>query len=574
METRDESPSRRLDLWALALAFLSVAAQGHRFGVGNHEILIAQARRVLDSGYLAHDWSLNADAHHPLITHALGFGFHLIGEPLALLLAHLATRLLLLAGMQRLCRALVPGAPAAASIAAMALAVLEPRIPIGGHYLQGGQFEAAFLGMAAAVWTLAFGVRWIEGEAPWWKFGLAAGFAALVHLFIGLPAMAVVLLAGFAKRRGAIAREAVLCCAVAAVVGAPSLGPAALQQFASAERPLPDRLVIALLEARHPHHHMPWTWPATAWAELAAVLAACAAALARSRARMGVPCMLLGWYVATGALFWLCTWFMVAPTVVFFQAFRLTGLLLAVGACGIASLACSAAPARGWWGIALAVALVASFRVPPAFAVVATVVLLVTRKGVDPRPATDSGQLPLAPALGTLAIGLATVGALQFAEPLRAAANRMHFEHWLVEIPGGDADRALLASHIQKKTAADAILLVPPGSAGFRIGDRRAIVADMKFVPFTNAALAQWAERILLLTGRLAIDDAGRADRLADAIVAWRNGSAARALSEAELDGVAARCGASWIVTDDGRAPTSPTDVEVGRWRLREAVAP
>jgi len=565
MATADESPSRRLDLWALAFAFLSVAAQGHRFGVGNQEILIPQVRRFLDPLYLANDWSLNGDTHHPLLTAGLAVATKVLGEPLAFLAAHLATRFLLLAGMHRLCRALVPQAGFAACLAAMLLAVLEPRVPIGGHYLQGGQFEGAFLGMAAAVWTLSMGTRWIAGEARWWKFAVAAGFAILLHLFIGLPAMAVVLLAAVAKRREAILREAAMCCGLAAAIGAPSLVPAARGFLSAPKLPIPDDLVLALLEARHPHHHMPWTWPVGAWFELAGVLAVCGIALRRAGARMAVPATLLAWYVATGALFWYCAWRLVAPAVVYFQAFRLTGLLLAVGACGVAVLAEGfAARRRGWW-IAAAVVLVASFRVPPAFVVAGIAALAAAWKHPLPAPI----PFPRSPriAVAFAAVGAVAVATLQFASPVRNIANAIHREHWRVDCEPADPDRRAVGEWIRRNTAPDDILLVPVDSVAFRTADRRAIVVDLKFVPFTNAALSEWGKRILPLLDRTFADDGG----FREAVIQWRNGAPGGPVPDATLDELAELYGAAWIVTSDGRPQAPGAAFASGPWSIRRA---
>ncbi|MDK2971501.1 MAG: hypothetical protein PWP23_1256 [Candidatus Sumerlaeota bacterium] len=570
------TPTARLcDAWALALAFLSLVIQGHRFGVGIQEILLVQVRRAIDPEYLSADWLVGAQTHHPLMTALLALLVRLVGESLAFLLAHLATRFFLLTGLHRLCRALIPKARLA-PLLVMVLAIFEPRLRIGSHYLQGGHFEVAFLGMAAAVWTLALGVRWLHGEAPWWKVALSAGLTILVHLFIGLPVLAILLFSAL-LRPGIGLRpqlwDAARLLLLALLIALPSLGPAAWSFFHPGETPLSPALLIAVLEARHPHHHMPWTWPAGDLVLGALLLPTLFLLLRRYSERPALPVVLFVWYLATALLFVVSTWFLVLPVVAYFQAFRLLGLLLAVGACGAAAaIECLLLPAdrlagyRGVLRVLAALALCILFRVPVLFVPAALFLLWRTRDvstaSVEEAPAPCLLRLwPLA-----LAAGLLGVLLLQFAPPFRALANRFHGEHWLASIEPRTASRRELAEWVRVNTAGDDVFLIPPDLHGFRLVEQRPVVADWLYVPYENAPLWEWARRHLAqsaLPEAQAAPLASTPDALdAAALLAWRRHATEpfALLPPSGRVPVARRFGATYLIhpTPAGTPPFPP----------------
>ncbi len=567
MHRQPESPSRFYDLWAVALAVASVLLQGHRFGVGNQEWMIAAMRMAADADLLANDAFLRGGVPHTAHIAVLSRIASVFGESGAFLAAHLVTRLILMTGIWRLCAALVPRRRLA-PLFAMIVVAFEPRIWIGGHFLQGGHYEGAFLGMAVAVWTLAMGARWIADGTSWRMAALSAGAGVLVHLFIGLPVLAIVLLAYLVHRRSRPGFDSVAPFLVLSLgIALPALIPAVTGFFLEGEKPLSDKLLIAVLEARHPHHHMPWTWPAREWAELAAVLATGAMLLRLAAARTALPTTLLVWYAATGALFWYCAEKMVAPSVVYFQSFRLLGLLLAVVACATGAL-CSriVEVLPGLRGTMLVALCAVSFRFPFAFAVVAILIVATLPRqctGMHGRHFAKRELHWLVAAAGLLAIGT-----LQLSPALRRAANTIRHEYWLAEVPV-TPERTALAEWIRSETLPGDMLLVPMDAGDFRVVEERAIIVDLKYVPYRNAELAEWARRVLLSTGRLRVGEAN-SPAFDEAILAWREGSATQEVPLDERFRIAERYGANWVVVRGGEKGAGAA-FESGPWSVYAA---
>ncbi len=579
-QPHDEQPWWRWDLWAVALAMVAIAAQGNRFGVGNQDWQIAAMRRVADPSYIINDWSMSVSLPHEALTHLLAWMAAVTNESWSILLMHIATRVLLMMGAWRLARALVPRARLA-PLMVMAMTFFEPRFWVGGHFLQGGHWEAAYLGMAAGVWILAQGVAWIAGEGHWSKVGFWGGFGVFVHLFIGIPVLTVVflaaLLAWFRKEKPFPFWEFFAAGGLALLVGAPAWIPAANGFFRPGEEPLSNALLITILEVRHPHHHMPWTWNSLHLIMAALTLTAGWVALDRVKARPLVPWVLLAFYVGSSALFVYATWTLTMKAVVYFQAFRLLGLLLIVAACSVATLAediVQPLVRRGgfWKGLAWGVVgiTLVTFRFRGAFILLAMILIILSfrSESSDDEPGSFgdlSSQWFRIGWIPVVVAGACGILALQTIAPVRHFANRHHHEHWLVSVDSQDPARRELTDWIATNTDPQAVLLVPPGEIGFRIAEKRAIVVDWKSVPYENAPLWEWIQRNLILTNSLPSDFNGESDDAAPVLEKMRREPDAKAwmdgyntLTLRDLRAIAQRYGAKWIVTYTHKTNETP----------------
>lgn len=491
---------RFLDWCAILLTPWLILLQGHRFGVGNHDTLLSFLRRLHDPYYLASDYMMSTPPVHPQLLDVMLPLVSSWGENGAFLLLHIAARLFLLMGIWRLCMALVPGRPWVA-VAAMLGTLAEPRLQLGAHYLQGGHFEPAFLGMAAAVWTLAIGIRFARGESHWMSLALAAGFGFFSHLFIGGPIFVVVFAVTFLLGRRDFAW-------IFALLGALFLGsitwlPALTGFLKASGGSISGEQVIQLLQFRHPHHHQPWTWPLIDFIQAGVFLSASAWAWWNltppqdRNTRLGIPGGLLLWFALTCAAFTVFGLIQKVPILAYLQPFRLLSLLLMMGLIASLEAARRTAAAISWWGQALVLgAVLLMFRLE------ALVPLAVYTIWCVKRPVASSELAGWIPRRRWLAVGafvgFAGIMTLQRHDELRDFANRLRREHWLVDVAPQDPARRELAAWIRTHTPGSALFAIPPGMEGFRIWERRAIVVDYKNVPYRAPDLAEWAERIAL----------------------------------------------------------------------------
>jgi hypothetical protein len=437
---------------------------------------------------------------HPQLLHAIAPLVGNFGENGAFLLLHFATRLFLLMGVWRLALALLPGRPLIAALAMLAT-FAEPRLRVGSHYLQGGHWEPAFLGMAAAVWTLAVGVRFARGEAHWISLALAAGFGFFAHLFIGGPIFVVVAAATFLAGR----RDRAWLGAVAGSVALGSVTwlPALVGFLQGSDGSISGRQVIQLLQFRHPHHHQPWTWPVMDFVQAGVFLAAGACCWWRvtapgARRVLAVPAVLLAWYVVTCAAFTVAGWMQVVPVLAYLQPYRLLSLMLLIGLVGMLEATWRAtAGGRLSFRVVAMISMVVLFRFNTLLGplVLASYAAVCAGRAGDLSPWWAPRRRWLA--LGA-AVGVVGIIVLQKSDSLRALANRVHREHWLVAVEPGDPDRRELAAWVRANTPGHAVFAIPPAMDGFRIWERRAVVVDLKNIPYRPPDMAEWAHRYAL----------------------------------------------------------------------------
>lgn len=498
-----------LDGLALLLTPWTILVQGHRFGLGNHDTLLSFIRRLNDPAYLVNDWMLSTPPVHPQMTHLLAALCDRAGEPGAFLLAQFATRLILLMGIWRLVLALLPGRTLVA-VLAMAGSVLEPRFHLGGHYLQGGHWEPAFLGMAFAVWIIALGIEYAEGRGSWIGLSLAAGLGIFSHFFITLPVFFVVVAGVVWRRRDW--REVTKIVALALFLGAPSWAGAVKGFFLPDAAPLTGREVISVLQFRHPHHHQPWTWPVADFVQCGLLLVAGAVAWSRlltgnDRRRLLIPALLLGYFVMSCTAFWICGRLQVLPVLAYLQPFRLLSLFLLSIQIAVLAVAGRVLPARSTWllvvtGVGLLL-LMRLTNVWGALVVALNLGFLALQMRPENAPAREELVVGRGMRLALTIAGFLGIALLQWNDSLQALVNRIHPEHWRARVEPNSSARAQLAEWIGTHTSPSDVFAIPPNMGYFRIWEKRAVVVDMKNVPYRNADLKEWGERISLASNGL-----------------------------------------------------------------------
>jgi len=494
---REQEPN--LDLVAIALTPLTILLQGHSFGLGNYDTLLTFIRRINDYTFLSGDWMLTTPPVHPVLLNLIAGPCAWWGEANAFLLVQVLTRALLLCGVWRLVLALLPGALRVA-LATMAVTVLEPRLQLGGHYLQAGHWEPAHLGMAFAVWIIAEGIRLTSGRGHWITFTLVGGFGIFSHLFICLPVFALTF-GAIAWKSSLPAKQLAISIVSALFIGSPMLIPAVQGFFSPESSPLSGSEVIAVLQFRHPHHHQPWTWPLTHYLQAIHFLAAACFVWRKllhgdARRRLVIPAILFAYFIASCVAFTVFGALHTLPIIAYFQCFRLLSLFLLMGSIAafatIDTLVVRSVP------FLLACVLFAvgmSFVQFLGTAIMAVAMVLLARRAAG-REVAPGFRVHRGLAVATALLGFAGLLAMQFSPRLQSLANGARRDHWHSDSLPDLAQRAALAKWIRGNTSPDALFAIPPQMGYFRTWEERAIVADMKNIPYRNADMKEWADRI------------------------------------------------------------------------------
>lgn len=497
------STSLQMDLFALALTPLLVIIQGHRFGVGNQDFLISFLRRLANPDWLSGDWMMGTPVPHPQLLVIVSPICQLLGEPTTFLLLHLATRALLLMGIWRLVLELLPGRNYTA-VSAMVFTLAEPRLRVGSHYLQGGNWEPAFLGMAFSVWILALGCRILRKDSgvatkDYFQLGLFAGGGLYSHLFIAGPVMAIVFATLFFSSLRKWQFWASLL--VVLFLGAPSWIYALKGFFFPPSGGLSGVEVIRVLQFRHPHHHQPWTWPVTHWFQWSAILISTVIGWWRVKAEPG-KCLwiLMGfmlWFVFSCIAFVLLGRWESIPLVAYLQPFRLFPLLWLFHLVLVIELLRSLEPRLPrliyWSFLPLAFLML---RFVGLWGPLAMALLILFWRQQSKHQTTNDFHPTLQTSLSIMFFSFMILIGLQLLSPFRDAVNTIKREHWLAELKPADSDRAELVHWIQRNTTTNDMFAIPPAMANFRIWEERPILVDLKNVPFRALELQEWSTRI------------------------------------------------------------------------------
>lgn len=510
------APARRstagLVLFACLASAVATFGLGYNFGLGNHIELLPHVERLLDPSFAAGDFSVDSTAGGPRQYFARLAA--LLGRMTGLPAAFLLLTLLQNAGTALVtalaARRLFPKAPAAPILAVLLVMAVEgPRLG-----------EAGFLRLPTAV---AFSVATpLALAAFWWGMtgrpgaALAAALpATLVHPLVGLEIAGLGLAASLIERlrkRATLFQAFRAGAALAALAGFGALiwlrgGPA---------RTLSSRAFIdTYARFRAPHHLWPSSFPVLDWIVAAAFLMMTFVLVLRwVRREPGKAALasrilvVLALLVTAMAAGWVFVQAVPIRSVAVLQTFRLTavlkwlGYLLLAGAVGGSRF--FARPGRE--------------RRFPVFLAVASLIILVAASAGR----MDEASLPAR-------LQALTMAGLGFLAAVWTGAARKKWGYWAsaacavvfmavivippeagLLVPGSLLQKArpvfTLEQGRQREDAAavfcrdalpkDAVVLTPPLLGRFRLVARRAIPADFKFMPTSDAAMAEWRRRL------------------------------------------------------------------------------
>ncbi|MCX6561508.1 MAG: hypothetical protein NTZ26_13455 [Candidatus Aminicenantes bacterium] len=516
------------DLVLLAILAGAVATfgLGYSFGMGNHVELLPHIERILDPSFAAGDFSVDASAGGPRQYFARFCA--LLAGVLPLPAVFLLLTLLQNAGVALItalaARRIFPGAPAAPVLAVLPVLALEgPRLGEAG-FLRLPTAVAFSVAMPLALASLWFGLEGRPGRA------LAAAIpAALIHPLVGLEIAALGLASTFfertwtalrgrtgGKRPGSAAREA--AGSLLALAGLASFAGLAWFRGQPPRALTTEAFIGIYARFRAPHHLWPAAFPPADWIVAAAFLAATVYLARRWRHREpGSPVLASRIMVGLGLVVFAMAagWFFVQAVpirlVAILQLFRLMAVLKWFGFILLAGAVA---------GLARKPNAASRFRLPLALALGSVAILAASSLGRMGEVSLPSRQQGLTLAgLGLVAaawLGLREAGFRRLASAAVVAVSAGLIA--LIVLPEGSrfpvAGRLLartrpvytLEQGRQREDAAarfcrdslppGATLVVPPLLGRIRLVSRRALLADFKFMPTTDAALAEWRRRL------------------------------------------------------------------------------
>lgn len=534
---RPDLTIRKLIVFSLLAALLATFLTDYRYAEVGLEEIDPMIRRAMDPDYLPNDFFTN-------VTDEFGPRFYstrfiaALATPEALPVFYFSLTLVINAAI-----ALLTGLFARelfqtnlAGLFAVALVMAASSFQLGGagqaHASEPNSYWMSFPFAIAAVWA-ATRARPIVA-------GAMAGLAALLHPSFGAAVGGLVFasltVAEWTKRRREGTRIPLVRIGLGFLLFAALLGLVAVPYSGGAR--IPEQVLFDIMTLRAPHHLLPstfggWDWLkgllfivtlVVAWRGLrqrsipdrfaASVLAALAASLLL---------FFVGGYLFVEIWPWK-PWFIAVPYRSM-SYFLWLGLLV-IGGSAARTASASTAPGEGvflQWscfnpissGLAhLAVLAKGRWRLTRQFAVAGGLVALAS--GIALTEPRDLVQFLIVNGLavwffigpdrvwaavlgfgGPLALGGALL-AYQTTFHTEGAIDRVGPEILPSQVEGSEADIARAAKGL---TPVDSVILTPPTFGTFRVLSDRAIVVDMRDIPYQEDAMAEWKDRIIALYG-------------------------------------------------------------------------
>ena len=524
-------------MFALLAALLATFLTDYRYAESGLEEINPMVRRAMDSDYLANDFFTNTtDDFGPRFYYARLIAG--IATPASLPVVYFLLTLLINAAIavgtglfaRELFRTGVAG------LFAVALTMGASTFKLGGagwaHANEPNSYWMGFPFALCAVWAAA--------RARPVLAGLSAGLVAVLHPTFGATVGGVVFLslvfALWDRRRREGTRIPVAGVVIGILVFAVLVGLVAVPYSGGAR--IPDEQLFEIMLFRAPHHLVPSTFPADDWIQSVLFLATLGvawrwlrgeslpdrfAANVLTAAAATLLLSFVGGYLFVEVWPWK-PWFVAIP-------YRSTSFLMWLGWVVIGGSAARRIFDRSKFGEGfllqlscfntvssglahLGSALIEKRSIGRTAAVVGGIVAL--SLGIAFTEWRDLTQfliingLALWFVLGPDRVWAASIGV---GAPIALAAGLLTYQS-LVHAPGPidrigpeilpshiEGDEADIARAARDLTPADAVILTPARFGSFRVLADRAIVVDMRAIPYQEDAMVEWMDRIVSIYG-------------------------------------------------------------------------
>lgn len=528
---------RRLIIFAVLAALLATFLTDYRYAEVGLEEIDPMIRRAMDPDYLANDFFTNTtDEFGPryYFSHVIAAIATPASLPLIYFVLTIAinTAIALITGLfaRELFKSNVAG------LFAIALVMGASSFNLGG----AGQAHANEPNSYWLSFSFGLAAVWVATRARPVLAGFMAGLVSLFHptfgAVVGGLVLGALIVAFWVRRRHEGTRLPVVGVGAGMLLFAGLLGAVAVPYSGGAR--IPQQQFFDIMTLRVPHHLLPSTFAASDW--LLGLLFMVTLGLAWRWLReknlperfaatvlttmvAGLLLLFVGGYLFVEVWPWK-PWFIAVP-------YRSTSYLLWLGLLviggnagrwatdsarigeGLFLQASSYSPASS--GLAhLAVLVRASRPVARALIVAGTVAALAA--GVLFTEARDLVQFLIVNGLAVwfftgpdriwarvVAVGvpLALAASLVTFQTLfhsPGAIDRVGPEILPSQVEGSEAD---IASAARNLTPADSVILTPPTFGTFRVLSERAILVDMRDIPYQEDAMAEWMDRIVTLYG-------------------------------------------------------------------------
>lgn len=529
--------TRRLVIFALLAALLATFLTDYRYAEVGIEEIDPMIRRAMDPGYLTNDFFTNvSDEFGPRFysTHLIAAFATPASLPLIYFLLTLAinTAIALITGLfaKELFKSNVAG------LFAVALVMGASSFNLGG----AGQAHASEPNSYWMSFSFAIAAVWAASRARPVLAGALAGLVSVLHPSFGAAVGGLVftalIVAMLDRRRQQETKVQVVGVAAGMLLFAALLGAVAVPYSGGAR--IPQQQFFDILTLRVPHHILPSTFAASDWLMGLLFMVTLVLAWRWQREKhlpdrfaatvvttmtVGLLLFFIGGYLFVEVWPWK-PWFIAVP-------YRSTSYflwlgLLVIGGNAARLAADSARIGEGVFleascfnpvssGLAHLTALVRRRRSVAQPLIVASAVVAVAA-GVVFTEARDLVQFLIVSGLAIwffvgpdrvwarvvgVAVPLSLATALVTFQTLShssGALDRVGPEILPSQVEGSEAEIGRSARNL---TPADSLILTPPTFGTFRVLSERAIVVDMRDIPYQEDGMAEWMDRIVTVYG-------------------------------------------------------------------------
>jgi hypothetical protein len=481
-------------VWACVLALV---LDGYSFGQSNHHVYLLEAHRLRDPALFARDWfTVSTLQYHVLFSWITSVLLRLDLLEIGFLIGHLACVIVLHMAWYGIVRRMGGGATTFI-VSAVAFYASAGGVGLGMYrFMQDGSFLPSNCASALSLLAVFF---WLDRRII--AAAVAIGAAGMFHLnYACVAVLALTLLAaGDALRdrelRVVLDRRHLGALVIATVPCLLNIALAARSKWATQTAIPLDDFIDIYVRLRHPHHYDPSAWPTVIW--ICFLWPLLPAWWAFRRAEPTPAVRKLGrvmLFVLGLQLFALLTagiWYAGETFVqLSFWRFSIFAKLIACIATawlivdhwkanrGLLTLAMGVVTAIvsvGQW-MPMGPVIDAFIQTNRTTLLIANGLLIVVTfwLGMRTRPGRASVMVLLA-GLSVLAVDRAWRGELGF-----------------VVVPEDDPQMIELGGWVRTNTPVDALFVVPPGDASFRLAALRSALVSYKQVPQLNGELARW----------------------------------------------------------------------------------